>query len=252
MTDKQQTKGMMRIKQLSAITEVPKGTIQYYVKEGLIPKPIKTHANMAYYTQEHVDAIRLVKELQTKRFLPLSVIKQMIRGEQGGMSVDEVQTLVEINGRLFRNLSQELPERQLNEQQLAKKTGISLEEIRYMERLGVLHPFRKGRNKYYDQDDIRFLECGLRLREIGFTEERGFDVEIMRTHLELMQRMVEEEAKMLTSRLSGKVDIEEIVRLLEEGLPLLNTMIGLIHKRLIIQTTRRFAEAFQKEEPETD
>ena len=252
MADKKSVKGMIRIKQLVEETGAPKGTIQYYIKEGLIPSPVKTHANMAYYTQEHVDAIRLVKELQAKRFLPLSVIRQMVRGEKGGMSVDEVRTLVEINGRLFQNLSHDLPERQLTEDQVSKKTGISLEEIRHMERLGVLHPFRKGRRKYYDQDDIRFLECGLRLREIGFTEERGFDVEIMRTHLELMERMVDEEARVLTSRLSGKVDVDEIIRLVEEAVPLLNTMIGLIHKRLIIQTTRRFAEAFLKGEPEAD
>ena len=252
MSDTQKTKGTMRIKQLAAETGVPKGTIQYYVKEGLIPKPVKTYANMAYYTQEHVDAIRLVKELQAKRFLPLSVIRQMVRGEQGGMSMDEVRTLVEINGPLFQNLSQDLPERLLTGQQLSKKTGISLEDIQNMERVGVLHPLRKGRRKYYDHDDIRFLECGLRLREIGFTEELGFNVEIMRFHLELMQRMVDEEAKVLANRLTGKVEIEEIVRLVEEGIPLLNTMIGLIHKRLIIQTTHRFAESFRKEDSKTD
>ena len=249
MSEKHLDQGMMRMKRLAAETGVPKGTIQYYVKEGLIPKPVKTHANMAYYTQEHVDAIRLVKELQSKRFLPLSVIRQMVRGERGGLSVDEVRTLVEIDGRLFQNMSQDLPERRLTGKQLAEKTGISLEDIRNMERLGILHPFRQGRRKYYDEDDIRFLECGLKLREVGFTEERGFDVHIMRIHLELMQRMVEEEAKVLTSRLSGQVGIDEIVRMVEEGTPLLNTMIGLIHKRLIVQTTRRYAEAFEGEEP---
>jgi DNA-binding transcriptional MerR regulator len=39
---------LIKMKKLTEETGIPKGTIQYYIKEGLIPKPIKTHPNMAY------------------------------------------------------------------------------------------------------------------------------------------------------------------------------------------------------------
>ena len=75
---KKDAENLMRIKKLSEETGVPRGTIKFYIKEGLIPRPIKTQLNMAYYNEKHLDAIRLVKELQSKRFLPLSIIKQIV------------------------------------------------------------------------------------------------------------------------------------------------------------------------------
>ena len=127
---------MMRMKQLSAASGVPKGTIQYYIKEGLIPKPYKTHANMAYYNDSHLNAIRLVKELQEKRFLPLSVIKQVVRGGRGGLSVDEIRALTEIDGKLFPNLVENPEVRPVTAKQLSEETGVDLKDIRQMERSG--------------------------------------------------------------------------------------------------------------------
>ncbi len=224
---------LIRIKQLSAETGVAKGTIQYYVKEGLIPRPIKTSANMGYYNQEHISAIRLVKELQSKRFLPLSVIKKMITNEKGRMSVDEIRTLVEIDGRLFKNMKEVLPAKNLTAKQLSVKTGISQEDIKDLEDFSLLTPVRKGKRTYYDGDDIRFLECITKLREVGLTDELGFDMKILRVHRDMVENLVAEEAKYVLDRLIAKEDTNSIIRMVEEAVPILNTIMGLIHKRLI-------------------
>ena len=127
---------LMRMKQLSAESGVPKGTIQFYIREGLIPRPYKTHANMAYYNESHLNAIRLIKELQKKRFLPLSVIKQVVQGAKEGLSVDEIRALTEIDGKIFRNLSENPEVRPVTAKQLSEQTGVSLGDIRKMERSG--------------------------------------------------------------------------------------------------------------------
>ena len=57
------------------MTGVPPGTIRYYINEELLPKPLKTHRNMAYYDQSYVGRIKLIRELQEKRYLPLSIIR---------------------------------------------------------------------------------------------------------------------------------------------------------------------------------
>ena len=137
----------MRIKQLSEEAGVPKGTIQFYVKEGLIPKPIKTHSNMAYYDRSHLEAIKLVKELQSKRFLPLSVMKQVVRGRGGDLSVDEIRTLIEIDGKLFQNLDKNPTVKPLTASELSERTQIPLKEIRVMEQLSFLHPVKRGKRK---------------------------------------------------------------------------------------------------------
>jgi DNA-binding transcriptional MerR regulator len=238
----------MRMKDLMAATGVPKGTIQYYINEGLIPAPIKTQANMAYYSDVHVNAIRLVKELQSKRYLPLSVIKKIIRQEKDGLSVDEIQTIARMDGKLFKNLQESLTIRKINADQLARHTGADLKEIKELEIMGILHPQKKGKTKYYDEDDIRIMECWKKLREIGFSKELGFAPEDFTAYRVFMETLVAEETKIMLKRTLGRISVDEMVHMVEEGTPVLNTIIGLIRKRLILETVKKYAASFSEAE----
>jgi DNA-binding transcriptional MerR regulator len=200
---------------------------------------------MAYYTQLHIDAIRLVKELQSKRFLPLSVIKKILKNKKNGLSVDEIRTIAEMDGKLFGNLQESLEIKKATEKQLAQRTGVELNDIKALEKMGILNPVKKGKQKYFDEDDIRFMECWEKLREIGFSKELGFIAETLKPHRELMERLVEEETKIMLNRTLGKITVDEMVKMVEEGTMVLNTMIGLIRKRLILKTVKEYAAAFK-------
>ena len=50
------------ISELAQITGLPASTIRFYVREGLIPQPMKTGLTRAYYSQEHLKAIQLIKK----------------------------------------------------------------------------------------------------------------------------------------------------------------------------------------------
>ena len=54
----------MKIGELVKRTGVPKETIHYYIREGLLRKPRKSASNTADYTRAHVEQIRLIKELR--------------------------------------------------------------------------------------------------------------------------------------------------------------------------------------------
>ena len=238
----------MRMKDLVATTGVPKGTIQYYINEGLIPAPIKTQANMAYYSDDHINAIRLIKELQSKRYLPLSVIKKLIRQEKDGLSVDEIQTIAKLDGKLFKNLHESLTIRKINVKQLSERTGADFKEIKELEMMGILHPQKKGRQKYFDEDDIRIMECWKKLRELGFSKELGFAPGDFSAYRAVMGTLVEEETKIMLKRTFGKISVDEMVHMVEEGTPVLNTIIGLIRKRFILETVKKYAAAFSENE----
>jgi len=245
LNQKNESEKLMKMKQLIEATGVPKATIQYYIKEGLIPKALKTRPNMAYYSQAHIDAIRLVRELQSKRFLPLSVIKKILKNKKDGLSVDEIRTIAELDGKLFGNLEESLTIQKATEKQLVQRTGVELKDIEDLEKMGILNPVKKGEQKYYDEDDIRFMECWEKLREIGFSKELGFIAETLKPHRELIRQLVEEETKIMLSRTIGKITVDEMVKMVEEGTTVLNTMIGLIRKRLILNTVREYAAAYK-------
>ena len=66
------------MKELAEASGVSAGTIKHYLREGLLPEPVKTSRNMAYYPPEFVERIKLIKQLQEERFMPLKHIKAVL------------------------------------------------------------------------------------------------------------------------------------------------------------------------------
>jgi AcrR family transcriptional regulator/predicted DNA-binding transcriptional regulator AlpA len=50
------------ISELAQKTGLPASTIRFYVREGLIPQPVKTGQTRAYYSQEHLKAIQVIQK----------------------------------------------------------------------------------------------------------------------------------------------------------------------------------------------
>ncbi len=73
---------LFRIGELSRITGVASSTINYYVREGLLPPPIKTAPNMAYYDSSYLERINEIRLLQKERGMALSEIKKIIRANR--------------------------------------------------------------------------------------------------------------------------------------------------------------------------
>ena len=76
---------------------MPVATVRHYLREGLLPEPVKTSRNMAYYPPEFVERIRLIKQLQEERFMPLRVIKELLDAADG--DVERLRALAEHRGR---------------------------------------------------------------------------------------------------------------------------------------------------------
>src|SRR5215216_6080184 len=77
---KAKTRGeeMLRMGELARASGVSAATIKHYLREGLLPEPVKTSRNMAYYPADFVDRIRMIKQLQEERYMPLRVIKDLL------------------------------------------------------------------------------------------------------------------------------------------------------------------------------
>lgn len=227
---------LLKMQELSKKTGVPPGTIRYYIGEGLLPKPIKTHRNMAYYDEGYVRRIKLIKELQEKRYLPLSIIKQMLEQSESSMETEEVKTLLDLEGKLFKNISN-LPEFEPpNPKELSARTGVALEFIEQLEEVGVI-----SRNAYdlYDEDCVRIVEILAKLRDAGYTDEAGFTSDHIRMYKEMIEVMARQEVRMFSRAVTGKLTFEEMTEMAETGIDLLNSLIGILRKRLILEMTRR-------------
>ena len=101
----------MKISTLSTLSGVMPSTIRYYTRKGLLPPPIKSGRTVAFYTQEHLDRLKLIKSIQAKENLPLYFIKERItKGLQDQhemangthLSIDKREEIVRAAIRIFR------------------------------------------------------------------------------------------------------------------------------------------------------
>ncbi len=69
---------MMKIAELVKITGVPRTTIHYYIREGLLPTPQSAGKTVAYYNQEHVERLLKIKKMREVDLLPISEIKNLL------------------------------------------------------------------------------------------------------------------------------------------------------------------------------
>src|SRR6195256_299688 len=87
---------LLKISELSERSGVPVATIHHYLREGLLPEPVRTSRNMAYYPPEFVERIKLIKQLQEERFMPLKLIRRVLDEDPG-----RARALIELENRII-------------------------------------------------------------------------------------------------------------------------------------------------------
>ncbi len=99
----------LTISDLESRTGIPKSTIRYYIHEGLISPYVKTGKTMAYYTEEDVRKLQLIRSLREEEKVPLKFIREELKNfnSEGGMqkdktrAIDRKQEIIETAARLF-------------------------------------------------------------------------------------------------------------------------------------------------------
>jgi len=69
----------LKMKDLVSKSGESKSTILYYLKEGLLPKPVKPKPNVALYDESCINIIKLIKYLQKNYNYSIEQIKQIFK-----------------------------------------------------------------------------------------------------------------------------------------------------------------------------
>lgn len=90
---------LMTISALSAKTRVPRSTIHFYLREGLLPQPQKKASNRSFYTEHHVALIHRIKDAQESG-RSLADIRTEIRDELSQIEERDVGLIERENQRV--------------------------------------------------------------------------------------------------------------------------------------------------------
>jgi DNA-binding transcriptional MerR regulator len=226
--------GLLKISELADRSDVSVGTIKHYLREGLLPEPVKTSRNMSYYPEEFVDRIRLIKQLQEERFMPLRVIKSMLDDEPA-----RARALVELEDRILEHALKGEERTRVAAAEVRRRYDVPQEVLDRLAELGVLTPSSRG----YSASDVQIIEAISRFRAGGYSEKIGFTVYDTVRYKRALEDLVREEVRVLTERLAGEKSPEEVVELLEAGVEPLRELIAALHTKLLVVELTRAKEA---------
>jgi DNA-binding transcriptional MerR regulator len=216
--------GLLKMQALAEASGVSAGTIKHYLREGLLPEPVRTSRNMAYYPPEFVERIRLIKQLQEERFMPLRLIRSVLDEDPG-----RARALVELEDRILERARQGDRSR-VSAAELRRRYDVPQEVLDRLAELEVLTPSRSG----YGGRDVEIVEAISRFRAGGYDERIGFTVYDTVRYKRALEELVKEEVQVLTERLAGEVDPDRAVELIEAGAEPLRDLIAALHQKLLV------------------
>ena len=221
--------GLMKMSELVDASGVPAATIKHYLREGLLPEPIKTSRNMAWYRPETVERIALIRRLQEERFMPLKAIRAVLDEDS-----DQAVALLEVEDSILeRALSGERTRTAPAE--VRRAYGVPAEVLDRLAEIGILTPNSRG----YSPEDVRIIEAISRFRAGGYDEQTGFTVYDTLRYRSTLEELVREEVDVLMERLGDELSDEQARRLIESGVEPLRDFIAALHTKLMLEEVRR-------------
>jgi DNA-binding transcriptional MerR regulator len=226
---------LLKISELAERSGVPVATIRHYLREGLLPEPVKTSRNMAYYPPEFVDRIRLIKQLQEERFMPLRVIRELL--ERGDAEPERLQAMLDLEDRILERALAGERER-VPSDEVRDRYDIPRDVLDRLAELGILSPNGVG----YSPSDVRIIEAITRFRAGGYDERLGFTVYDTLRYKQALEPLVAEEVDVLTQRLAGDLDPDRAIEIVEAGVGPLNDLMAALHTKLLVAELERQRE----------
>jgi DNA-binding transcriptional MerR regulator len=227
--DLEQGRWCYRMKDLCEASGLPRQGIHFYIQQGLLPPGRKTGRNMAWYNEEHIERLRLIKKLQHEQFLPLKAIKALFDGDEGVFSPRQHAFLAGVKDRLAESLkTSDDRSPTLTPEAVAESTGVPAEDVEQAFELGLVGGARKDGELRIAAADAWIFEVFGEIRGLGFTPELGFRVEDMAVYQDAITKLLNEEVRMVFSRLS-ELPPEKVATMIESVVPILDRYIMRLH-----------------------
>ena len=163
---------------------------------------------MAYYDEACIERLKVIQHIQEARYFPLFLIKNILRRMDEGLSLSEAESVEDAVFGTATRSGQELVDRAT----LLAETGLTEEELRQAETVGVLIPFVQEAGKtLYDGDDIqtgrdslrRLIDYGLTIRDMAFFVELG--EQIVEREMALRRKIVSNKTTKENTRVTAEI-----------------------------------------------
>lgn len=178
----------MKISELVKRTGVPKETIHFYIREGLLRKPRKSGVNSAEYNERYVNRIQLIKDLRDNYYLPIPEIKKVVKAFKKQSPSD--QAVSQFYSRFFRPADRLLAREVIGREAFVQATGLGWKWLNKAEEWGLITPKNRNGDLVYSPDDLAVGKLMVDMDHLGFGPKDGFDPEDLRQIVEFVKTYV--------------------------------------------------------------
>jgi DNA-binding transcriptional MerR regulator len=140
----------LRMKEIVERTGENKSTILHYINLGLLPEPVRTSKNMAYYPESYIETLNIIRTMQSRFFLPLHAIKRVLDIMGPNPTIDRAVHLYEMFYKMEYAGSGN-PDRIYNRKEFLREAGLTGGDLAFLEKLQLLIPIEKD---VYNADDL--------------------------------------------------------------------------------------------------
>jgi DNA-binding transcriptional MerR regulator len=190
----------LRMKELTEATGLPKSTILHYVAQGLLPEPVRTSRNMAFYDPACVERAQYIKEVQNTYSFPLEKIKKLLRSRDEGR---DSAALLELQAVIFGTHARTAA---LDDKAFRRATGLTPRQIVELREASLLMPLEQG---VFRQEDV---DAG---KTYAAAFARGLKPADLAFYGRIAKALVDEEMH-LRERLTGHLPDDQNARLTTE------------------------------------
>ena len=235
----------MKISQLVKRTGVPKETIHFYIREGLLRKPRKSGVNSAEYNETYVDQIQLIKDLRDNYYLPIPEIKKIIKDFRKQSPSD--QAVSQFHSRFFRPTDRLFANEIEGRDAFRQATGLGRKWLAMAEEWGVITPeILTDGETLYSPDDIAIGKLMVDMDRLGFGPKDGFDPEDLRYISEFVRKYVVDISRKYYENNLEKMTSKEGVERASQYHELISLFFYHLYRKFIRESTRRLLDYHEK------
>lgn len=233
--------GPYRMSDLVRLVGLPRETIHFYLKEGLLPKPVKKSRNMAWYSDKHVEILKLTRSLQEEQLLPLKAIKALLKDPDNYPFTPHQRGLIERIRRHHLKGAARTPKRMPRTiESLARQYRVTDQDLGDLRKMGLV---RTTNGQHPTTDEAECIQLWGAVRSAGITVERNFSVQDLGFLQTAIDIIFEQEVRIFTERFND-LDESEIEPLLHTLVPAVSRLLAILHERKIAS----FLEHFEAEQ----
>jgi DNA-binding transcriptional MerR regulator len=231
----------MRVEDLAQAADVSVDTVRYYQKQRLLPPP-ERDGRLALYTEEHVQRLARVKELQRRGFT-LAVIRRFLDGELDPADEHLAAAVADAGGG-------EAAEELFDLDELVARCGIPATILDALVREGLLVARTADGELRFSQADVELVTNGLRLVEAGLPMPELLD--LSRRHHAMTRAVATQAVELFDTHvrqplratdLSAEERAERMVDAFRMLLPAVTDMVAHHFRRILLQVAQEHLEA---------